>query len=199
MTMQLIARRSCRGIACTERCAVCDVASAMPVADALAIRNAAPRQRRPCNSRQRVARGGWRGEKALVQFCSAARSSAECSPLPIIRPRPVWRLLRRRPVLRRAGLWSPLRETGWRTACSGSGLMIRAAAHISALTASAIHVHDDAAVSHRCDERDSPARRTGCSAGVLLRLAARLAEISGPTRRWPSSVWVLAADTTGIR
>src|ERR1039458_8067878 len=82
------------------------------------------------------------GVRASVQPCSAAPSSAECSPLLITAtaltptsPTPT--------ATAPAPISAPVTVvTRWPTACSGSGLLIRTAARMSASAACVIHVRE---------------------------------------------------------
>ena len=126
-----------------------NVASATPVADALAIKNAAPLNVETVQWRHRGWRGGGWGigagllGGAIIGGMLASPYYYGAGPYGgYYGSGPYGGYYGSGPYYGGAPGYVPLRETGWRTARSGSGLMIRAAAHTSALTASAIHVHE---------------------------------------------------------
>ena len=114
---------------------VADVASAMPMASAGVIKNAAPSGHRDrAMARRRL--GYWCRRAGRRDHRRNAGRSLRLRPRPVLRPSCLlWpsRLLR----ARRRCL-----EMRWRTACSGTGLTIREAAHLSGTTACAIPVHE---------------------------------------------------------
>src|SRR5450756_1613224 len=109
-------------------------ASAMP-ADALALKNAAPTDIETVRWRGRGGRGWGPGIAAgllggaIIGGLLAAPYTATTTPITPTSPAPT--------------LTAPATVgTRWPTACSGSGLMIRTAARISASTACVIHAHE---------------------------------------------------------